>query len=264
MPRAVRVDVAERLSANSKAVSHSAHDNPLYDTSTDPERREGIQGRKMLFCEYMSTTYSPEDFIQVCDNCLQYSARCCQHEHTGKACHHFRLIFTDGACAGNGKDGAAAGIGVVLGKIGRGIDSFAYAVTEQMDPGQRRTSQRAELLAALAGVRRSMHADVHDYDDYNDAVPKERIIVTDSEYVVRGITEWLPQWKRNGWRTSLGSTPANMDLFLQLEREMEDLEVDNNVKFGFWHVPRHLNQEADKLAKIGAAAAQKKASAAAN
>ena len=76
------------------------------------------------------------------------------------------------------------GIGVVLGKIGRGIDSFAYAVTEDMEPGQRRTSQRAELLAALAGVRRSMHA-----------VPKERIIVTDSAYVVRGITEWLPQWK---------------------------------------------------------------------
>ena len=72
----------------------------------------------------------------------------------------------------------------------------------------------------------------------------------------------MPQ--RNGWRTSLGATPANLDLFLQLEREMEDLEVDNNVKFGFWHVPRHLNQEADKLAKIGAAAAQKKASAAAN
>ena len=91
------------------------------------------------------------------------------------------------------------GIGVVLGKIGRGIDSFAYAVTEKMDPGQRRTSQRAELLAALAGVRRSMHADVHDYDDYNDAVPKERIIVTDSEYVVRGITEWLPQWKVRWW-----------------------------------------------------------------
>ena len=47
--------------------------------------------------------------------------------------------------------------------------------------------------------------------------------------------------QRNGWRTSLGSTPANLDLFLQLEREMEDLEVGNNVKFGFWHVPRHLN-----------------------
>ena len=72
----------------------------------------------------------------------------------------------------------------------------------------------------------------------------------------------MPQ--RNGWRTSLGATPANLDLFLQLEREMEDLEVKNNVIFGFWHVPRHLNQEADKLAKIGAAAAQKKASAAAN
>ena len=57
------------------------------------------------------------------------------------------------------------GIGVVLGKIGRGIDSFAYAVTENMDPGQRRTSQRAELLAAIEGVRRSTVGDVHVYYD---------------------------------------------------------------------------------------------------
>ena len=61
-----------------------------------------------------------------------------------------------------------------------------------MDPGQRRTSQRAELLAAIEGVRRSAFGDVHPY--YGNA-PRARIIVSDSEYVVRGMTEWLPQWK---------------------------------------------------------------------
>ena len=81
---------------------------------------------------------------------------------------------------------------MVLGQRGPGIDSFSLAITEAMDPGQRRTSQRAELLAAIEGVRRSTVGDVHVY--YGNA-PKARIIVSDSEYVVRGMTEWLPQWK---------------------------------------------------------------------
>ena len=64
-----------------------------------------------------------------------------------------------------------------------------------MDPGQKRTPQRAELLAALMGVRRAMDGDLHDYEGYDVAAVKERIIATDSEYVVKGMTEWMGQWK---------------------------------------------------------------------
>ena len=41
-----------------------------------------------------------------------------------------------------------------------------------------------------------------------------------------------------------------------LDREIEQLEAGNNSKFGFWHIPRHLNHEADRLAKAGAAVAR--------
>ena len=47
----------------------------------------------------------------------------------------------------------------------------------------------------------------------------------------------------------------NLDLFLLLDSEIERLEAGSNFKFGFWHVPRHLNFEAVRLAKAGAAAA---------
>ncbi|KAL1683416.1 ribonuclease H-like domain-containing protein [Schizophyllum commune] len=251
-------------SSASEGFNVSAGDNfgASYDPYSSPYRSEGVVGRKLVFCEALSTHYALEELIQVCEGCLQYSARCCAHNYEDRACHHYRLIFTDGACSGNGRDGSAAGefipqtmssIGVVLGQRGPGIDSFSLAITEAMDPGQRRTSQRAELLAAIEGVRRSTVGDVHVY--YGNA-PKARIIVSDSEYVVRGMTEWLPQWKRNGFRTALGATPANLDLFLLLDREIEQLEAGNNFKFGFWHIPRHLNYEADRLAKAGAAAAR--------
>ena len=73
------------------------------------EGEGGVVDRRFRFCPPMIEKYSPADLFVECRKCGTFFARCCQHEHTGKACHHFRLIFTDGACAGNGKDGAAAG-----------------------------------------------------------------------------------------------------------------------------------------------------------
>ncbi|KAL1712753.1 ribonuclease H-like domain-containing protein [Schizophyllum commune] len=254
-------------SSASEGVNTSADNNPgaYYDPCSSPYRLEGVVGRKMIFCGALLTYYALEDIIQVCEGCLQYSARCCAHKYEDRACHHYRIIFTDDACSGNGWGESAAappppsvgplfsGIGVVLGQRGFGIDSFSLAVTEAMDSGQRRNSQRAELLAAIEGVRRSAFGDVHPY--YGNA-PRARIIVSDSDYVVRGMTEWLPQWKRNWFRTAQGATPVNLDLFLLLDSEIERLEAGSNFKFGFWHVPRHLNFEADSLAKAGAAAAR--------
>ncbi|KAL1741183.1 ribonuclease H-like domain-containing protein [Schizophyllum fasciatum] len=260
MPGTLRTDplalsAPKPTSSTALQPAQGASNTPAYDPATDPQRNEGLWQRRMIFCETLETHFTPAELVQVCGVCGQYSARCCAHSYTGRACHHFRLVFTDGACVGNGQEGAVAGVGVVLGQIGPGIDQFSAPVTEEMDPGQRRTSQRAELLAALMGVQRALGGDVHDYPGYDAAAPKERIIATDSEYVVKGMTEWLPQWKRNGWRTALGGTPANLDLFQRLDRAIEEEEVLHNARFGFWHIPRSLNSEADRMAKAGARAA---------
>ncbi|KAL1718539.1 ribonuclease H-like domain-containing protein [Schizophyllum commune] len=233
--------------SSAASTSDSRHECQYPDIAIDPTTNEYPFQRKMVFCELLTSQFTPAQLVQVCGECLQYSARCCTHIGLGRACHHFRLVFTSGACV-EGR----AGISVVLGQIGPGIDQFAQLVTDEIDPGQKRTPQRAELLAALMGVRRAMDGDLHGYEGYDAAAVKERIIATDSEYVVKGMTEWMGQWKRNGWKTSFGMKPANLDLFQLLERTIEEMEVKHNAVFGFWQVPKSVNRDADRMAKTAA------------
>lgn len=120
-----------------------------------------------------------------------------------RPCHHFRLVFTDGACRLNGQVGATAGIGIAYGE--ETGSQRATSITSLSDPGQKRTSQRAELLAALAGLR--VLGAAHQLNEKEsvkteaksrrsqDSKEKVWVIATDSEYVVKGMTEWLPSWK---------------------------------------------------------------------
>lgn len=109
---------------------------------------------------------------------------------------------------------------------------------------EKHTSQIAELEAcccALLNVIRVM-GDPPDGERLQSVVVK-----SDSEYVVRGVTEWLPRWKGNGWKNSRGVQVANVEYFQRIESLVEVLEEDISVKF--WLVPRELNCEADGLAK---------------
>ena len=98
---------------------------------------------------------------------------------------------------------------------------------------------------------------------------KAWIIVTDSEYVVKGMTEWLPAWKvgdsalapvlsliqtgkRNNLRTGRNTKLANLELFLQLDATIAVGEAYQDVKIGFWKVPRTFNTLSDALAKSAA------------
>jgi hypothetical protein len=66
------------------------------------------------------------------------------------------------------------------------------------------TNNRMELTAAIEGLRALKRA-------------SQVTVLTDSEYVRRGITEYLPRWKTNGWRTSSGKAIVNQDLWEELE-----------------------------------------------
>ncbi|KAG8527406.1 uncharacterized protein KY384_007558 [Bacidia gigantensis] len=81
---------------------------------------------------------------------------------------------------------------------------------------------------------------------------KTWIIATDSEYVVKGITEWLPTWKNDKLRSKQNEKPANLDLLLRLDAAITAEETRQDLKIGFWHVPREYNTMADKLAKEAA------------
>jgi ribonuclease HI len=136
-------------------------------------------------------------------------------------------IFTDGACSGNPGPG---GWGAIL--RWRGSERELWG-GEAMT-----TNNRMELMAAiqtLETLKRPVHAKLH----------------TDSQYLRDGITQWLPRWKKNGWRTADKKPVKNIDLWQRLDEAL----AHHNVEF-IWvrgHAGHPENERADELARRGLA-----------
>jgi ribonuclease HI len=131
-------------------------------------------------------------------------------------------IYTDGACRGNP---GAGGWGVLL--------SYGDHVKELRGAEPVTTNNRMELTAAiraLAALKR----------------PCSVTLYTDSQYVRKGITEWLPQWKARDWRTADKKPVKNVDLWQALEREIERHRIEWHWVKGHAGVPG--NERADQLA----------------
>ncbi|KAK6522172.1 hypothetical protein TWF281_002739 [Arthrobotrys megalospora] len=215
-----------------------------------------IQDRLWVGCPSI-TQLGYDKQIIVCDNCAQFVMKCCHHPN--ECCHYYRLVFADGACSGNGFMGARAGVGIALGVNDDNQLSKPFSALDGAE--SRRTSQVAELRAAREAVNA---IDGLPPDSKLQSLKQKRqhkrvvqptgiwIIAMDSEYVVKGMTEWLPKWKANGMRTAQGKLPVNIDLFLSLEESLSKVEESRNVEICFWYIPRAVNKIADKLAKDGA------------
>lgn len=102
-------------------------------------------------------------------------------------------IYTDGACLGNPGPGGWAAIVVAEGGE-RELSGF--------EPDT--TNNRMELLAAIEALRSLPE-------------PAEVDLHTDSQYLRNGMTDWLPRWKRNGWRTAAKTPVKNVDLWQALD-----------------------------------------------
>ncbi len=137
-------------------------------------------------------------------------------------------IWTDGACSGNPGPG---GWGAIL-RRGEAEKELSGA-----DPAT--TNNRMELMgaiAALEALKRPCRVKLH----------------TDSVYVKNGITQWLPRWKANGWRTADRKPVANEDLW----RRLDAARAPHDVTW-LWvkgHAGDPMNERADALAR-GAIAA---------
>jgi ribonuclease HI len=131
-------------------------------------------------------------------------------------------IFTDGACRGNPGPG---GWGVLL----------RYGNTERELYGgeANTTNNRMELRAAIEALRA-----------LNE--PCEVVLTTDSVYVRNGITEWLVDWKRRGWRTAGRKPVKNIDLWQALDEENSRHQVKWHWVKG--HSGHRENEIADRLA----------------
>lgn len=134
-------------------------------------------------------------------------------------------LFTDGACRGNPGPG---GWGVLLRSGGHERELCGGALAT--------TNNRMELMAAIEGLQALTR-------------PCSVAVYTDSEYLRRGIGEWLPKWKATGWKTSARKPVKNEDLW----RRLEDAVARHRVE---WHwVKGHSghveNERADELANRG-------------
>lgn len=131
-------------------------------------------------------------------------------------------IFTDGACRGNPGPG---GWGAILRSGAH--EKEIYGAEAQT------TNNRMELLAAIRAL-----------ESLNRAC--EVVVTTDSQYVRKGISEWLPQWKARGWRTADKKPLKNVDLWQRLEQAASAHRVDWRWIKG--HTGHPENERADALA----------------
>ena len=132
-------------------------------------------------------------------------------------------IYTDGACSGNPGPG---GWGAVI---------FDQDNKQKNISGSEKntTNNRMELLAAIMSLKKIK-------------TNSEVVIFTDSTYVKNGITEWMKNWKKNGWKNSNKKPVKNKDLWVKLDKLCEANSV--SWKWVKGHSTNEFNNLADELA----------------
>ena len=132
-------------------------------------------------------------------------------------------IYRDGACSGNPGPG---GWGAVI--VDQDDKQKNISGSEKNT-----TNNRMELLAAIMSLKKIK-------------TNSEVVIFTDSTYVKNGITEWMKNWKKNGWKNSNKKPVKNKDLWVKLDKLCEA----NNVSWKWvkGHSTNEFNNLADELA----------------
>lgn len=135
------------------------------------------------------------------------------------------IIYTDGACRGN------------PGKGGWGVSLSYKGVVKELCGGElETTNNRMELMAAIQAL---------------EALKKPCTVrlYSDSSYVLKGITEWMPNWKKRGWKTASKQPVKNVDLWQRLDAAIAVHTIEWQWVKG--HSGNRGNDRADALANQG-------------
>nr|XP_054391933.1 ribonuclease H1-like [Pongo abelii] len=118
----------------------------------------------------------------------------------------FVVVYTDGCCSSNGRRRSRAGI------------RFYWGPGHPLDVGirlpGRQTNQRAEIHAACKAIEQAKTQNIN-----------KLVLYTDSMFTINGITNWVPGWKKNGWKTSAGKEVINREDFPALERLTQGMDI---------------------------------------
>ncbi|MFD0706190.1 ribonuclease HI [Photorhabdus luminescens] len=135
-------------------------------------------------------------------------------------------IFTDGSCLGNPGPG---GYGVLL--------RYQQHEKTLSEGFYRTTNNRMELMAAIIGLETLTR-------------PCKIVLTTDSQYVRQGITQWIHNWKKRGWRKADKSPVSNVDLWQRLDQAISRHDIDWQWVKG--HSGHNENEHCDELARAAA------------
>ena len=142
-------------------------------------------------------------------------------------------IYTDGACLNNGSPDAVGGMGIYCRELGI-EDAVPWTLESKA------TNQRCEMMAVALALAKTVRIEAH------------ITILSDSNYVVRGMNEWISHWKSTNWNNSKGKPVKNRFLWELLDSLVES----RKDRVTFSHVPAHVgiegNEHADRLANEGA------------
>jgi ribonuclease HI len=142
------------------------------------------------------------------------------------------IAFTDGACSGNPGPG---GWGVLM----QAREGSEVVKQRELQGGEAMTTNnRMELMAAISALEALSR-------------PSALTIITDSAYVKNGVTEWIHNWKRRGWKTASGPLVKNVELWQRLDAAQARHKVV--WKWIKGHAGHEGNERADALARAGMA-----------
>ena len=145
------------------------------------------------------------------------------------------VAYCDGSSIGNGKHSARAGWGVFF------EDPELHHLNESRRlPGETQTNNRAELMAIIRACQLCP----------NDG--RELVIMSDSKYSMDAVTKWLPNWKKNNFKTSTGTDVQNQDLIQQLDHEISSRLPRPKLEYVKGHAGIDGNEIVDRMAKYGA------------
>jgi ribonuclease HI len=133
------------------------------------------------------------------------------------------VVYTDGACSGNPGPGGWGAI-LIYGEKEKTLSGFEANTT----------NNRMEMMAAIAALEALRQ-------------PCQVELYTDSTYVMKGMSEWLPGWKARGWKTADKKPVKNAELWQRLEAAAEMHKV--HWKWVKGHNGHVMNERADELAR---------------
>ena len=135
-------------------------------------------------------------------------------------------IFTDGGCSGNPGPGGWAFVALDNGKV------LSYSSGGEAQT----TNNKMELTAVINALKTCQTLGV-----------KKVTISTDSQYVKNGITTWIFNWKRNGWKTASKDPVKNKELWIELDALRSNFEINWTWVKG--HAGIEFNEMCDSLVK---------------